>query len=603
MLVRVERLKEDMAPLVASTPQTLRSSQPSCESVLLDPRVILTSIQEAVYDWRLDSDELLWGANAARLLKVADPERLASGRAYAQLLDPDCPGSRYEAIFNAGERDLGSGVAYQVQYALQPEGRGSQVRTWIEDTGRWFAGAGGRPQRAHGVVRVVNECHAGERREAHRARFDELTGQMTRQRLGEVLGEMIEEARRYRTSLGLLLVAIENIGAVNATYGFAVADEVIAAVARRIRSCMRGGDGLGRYSGNKFGIIVNGCDAAEMPVAAQRFAEAISAETVPTQAGPIAVLVSAGGALAPRHARSAAAAMSAAQEALDACRSGRRRSFVAYAPSIVRDEQRRQSARLSDEILNGLNDKRLTFAYEPIVAAGTRVAAIHECLVRLRRDDGTLLGATAIVPMCERLGFIRLIDHRVLELAIEALTLHPEARLSMNLSAASAADEEWLTALALTLHRHADAARRLTVEITESAAMTDLETMRRFIGTMKGFGTRVAIDDFGAGYTSFRALRELDVDVVKIDGAFVQNMNRSSDDRFFVRTLIDLARHLGIETVAEWVQDEQTAVQLTEWGCDFLQGALIGRATLQSPWPQTGSRALSPAARMVGTAY
>ena len=103
---------------------------------------------------------------------------------------------------------------------------------------------------------------------------------------------------------------------------------------------------------------------------------------------------------------------------------------------------------------------------------------------------------------------------------------------------------------------------------------------------------RIAIDDFGAGYTSFRNLRNLGVDIVKIDGAFVQNIVRSADDRAFVQTLIDLARRLQIKTVAEWVQDEEAAVMLRDWGCDFIQGRLIGLASSERPWDRRGEKTL-----------
>jgi EAL domain-containing protein (putative c-di-GMP-specific phosphodiesterase class I) len=112
---------------------------------------------------------------------------------------------------------------------------------------------------------------------------------------------------------------------------------------------------------------------------------------------------------------------------------------------------------------------------------------------------------------------------------------------------------------------------------------------------LKNFGSRIAIDDFGAGYTSFRNLRKLGVDIVKIDGAFVQNVARSADDRAFVQTLIDLARRLNIKTVAEWVQDEEGASMLRDWGCDYIQGRLIGLASSQRPWQQPVEPAL-PAA-------
>jgi len=134
------------------------------------------------------------------------------------------------------------------------------------------------------------------------------------------------------------------------------------------------------------------------------------------------------------------------------------------------------------------------------------------------------------------------------------------------------------------LRSHQGAAERITVEITESAAIHDIDETRGFVARVKDLGCRIAIDDFGAGYTSFRNLRKLGVDVVKIDGAFVQHIMRSEDDRAFVHTLIDLAKRLKLATVAEWVQDDEAARLLQEWGCDYLQGAYVGLATTERPW-------------------
>ena len=130
-------------------------------------------------------------------------------------------------------------------------------------------------------------------------------------------------------------------------------------------------------------------------------------------------------------------------------------------------------------------------------------------------------------------------------------------------------------------------------EITETAAIQDVDDARGFVTRVKDLGCRIAIDDFGAGHTSFRNRRKLGVDLVKIDGAFVQNMMKSGDDAAFVRTLIDLARRLGLKTVAEWVQDEEAAKVLSDWGCDYLQGALIGLATSERPWLGGNGRAAS----------
>ena len=145
------------------------------------------------------------------------------------------------------------------------------------------------------------------------------------------------------------------------------------------------------------------------------------------------------------------------------------------------------------------------------------------------------------------------------------------------------------------MRAHPGVAERLIVEITETVAIQDIDDVRGFVTRLKNFGSRIAIDDFGAGYTSFRNLRKLGVDIVKIDGAFVQNITRSADDRAFVQTLIDLARRLDIKTVAEWVQDEEAANMLRDWGCDYIQGRLIGLASADRPWGAPPDSAL-PAA-------
>jgi EAL domain-containing protein (putative c-di-GMP-specific phosphodiesterase class I) len=156
-------------------------------------------------------------------------------------------------------------------------------------------------------------------------------------------------------------------------------------------------------------------------------------------------------------------------------------------------------------------------------------------------------------------------------------------------------DPDWWAIMESLLKAHPDVAARLIVEITETVAIQDIDDVRGFVSRLKNFGCRIAIDDFGAGYTSFRNLRKLGVDIVKIDGAFVRNITQSSDDRAFVQTLIDLARRLGIKTVAEWVQDAEAAQMLSEWGCDYIQGHLIGLASLRRPWiPATASQSIIP---------
>jgi EAL domain-containing protein (putative c-di-GMP-specific phosphodiesterase class I) len=146
------------------------------------------------------------------------------------------------------------------------------------------------------------------------------------------------------------------------------------------------------------------------------------------------------------------------------------------------------------------------------------------------------------------------------------------------------------------MRRHPGIAQRIAIEITETAAFQNVEEAVGFVTRAKDLGCCIAIDDFGAGNTSFRNLRRLGVDVVKIDGSFVQNVARSADDRLFVQTMVELAKGLGLSTVAEWVQDEKTAALLSGWGCDYLQGELVGRASIERPVSGSGPEVRGSAA-------
>ena len=222
----------------------------------------------------------------------------------------------------------------------------------------------------------------------------------------------------------------------------------------------------------------------------------------------------------------------------------------------------------------------MLLALQPVIHAKTRKVAFHEALLRLRRADGLLLLPDALVPTAERDGLIPLLDRRVIDLAFWQLTADRRMALAINASITSLNDAHWLDHLRASCKLRPDAARRLTVEITETCAIADIEATRIVLAAIKPLGVKIAIDDFGSGHSSFRALRQLPIDYLKIDGAFAQNLAHSVDDRFFIRTLIDLARNLQIPTVAEWVEDEATARILTDWGVEYLQGHLFGRAEL-----------------------
>jgi diguanylate cyclase (GGDEF)-like protein len=571
----------DPGPLAAAGP--LGGTGPGFAAAGPNATEILASVGEALYCWDIGSDVLLWSANAGVVLRLADLDSIASGRAYAALLEADNVQSRFDAVIKSDQRDDGRGVRYHLQYCLRPVAN-AEPKLWVEDTGRWFAGPDGKPARAHGTVRVINERYERERRLNYLARYDDLTGELNRYHLTEIIEKTLDEAMRFRSSCGFLLVAIDNLGRINRSYGFETADQTISAVGKRIRSLMRGKDTLGRYSGNKFGIVLKDCTPDDMEIAAARLLAGVRDALIPTDTAPVAATITVGGVTAPRHARTVAEVLARAQEALDAAKAKRRGSFLAYRPNIEREAQRRENVRATDEIVAALNERRIFVAYETVAAVADRRPAFYECLMRVRRTDGSLLGAGDIVPVAERLGLVRLLDHRVLELVVDEMMATPSLQASVNVSPGSTTDPNWWNGLGSLLRREPGVAERLIIEITESAAIDDIDETRGFVARVKDLGCRIAIDDFGAGYTSFRNLRKLGVDIIKIDGAFVQNIIRSEDDRAFVRTLIDLGKRLKLATVAEWVQDERAARLLESWGCDYIQGALVGLATTERPW-------------------
>ena len=273
----------------------------------LDAGAILTAVGGVAYEWTIADDRIRWGADALDVLGVASLEAIATGRDFAALLDPASTTSRHDAVLNSSGVDGGTGVSYEVQYTLLPDSGPGKKRLIIEDAGRWYAGDNGRPARARGVLRVINERAEREERRAFLTRYDELTGFFNRSHLLAVLGEAHRRAPSgSRSSIAFLIVAIDNFRAINEAYDFDIADQVFAAVGRRIRAELRDGDAIGRYSGNKLGIVLMNCSESDMHAAAERFHAVVRHDIITTETSAVAVTVSIGGvdSAAPRAHRS-----------------------------------------------------------------------------------------------------------------------------------------------------------------------------------------------------------------------------------------------------------------------------------------------------------
>ncbi len=559
-------------------------------------KLAVTAANLAAYRWHIGPDVIDWNADAPRILK-RNAHELGSGKGYASLLDPDNTASRFDTILNAGlnagAQDRGQGVSYQIEYQLKADPAFGFPSMWVEDSGHWYAGADGKPQLAIGVVKPITERHDHEQQLRKLSHTDALTGMMNRNRFDAALEESIAQATDEERSCALAIAAIRNLGVVNDAYGFDVANEVITAIAQRLRSMMRGGDCISRYSGSKFGIILNDISGAEMPIALERLLNAARGTVVETSHGPVWALLSIGAVQVPGHATSAATAKALAEESLSLALRQSSDNFAIHVPSPETSHARLLNARCASEITQCLKNNLFQLAFQPMVSVATGEVVCHEALLRMRDSAGETVTASHLIPVAEKLGLIRLVDRSVVQLAIETLLRHREARLSVNISATTANDPRWNEQIVTMIASAADVAGRLTIEITETIVLADLTSALQFLDKLRGIGCCVAIDDFGAGFTSFRNLRDLPVDIIKLDGSYCRNLADDPENLYFARMLIEMAHHFGIRTVAEWVETEADATILSGLGIDLIQGHFLGEPTLQPPWPDSDEAAFA----------
>lgn len=539
-------------------------------------RLATRAAAETAFDWNLVDDQITWDGATEILSPFAHSDALSRGSAFRTWIGPSGR-ERIEPILNGAKaNDTAFDFEFQTTSAMET--------AWFEVRGLVVSGSQGNTERVAGVVRLITERKRDAQHLTYLATRDELTGHLNRTTLRSELGKAIERARKQERLCAYLVAAIDRLAMINEAYGFGVADEVIVAVSERLATSLRETDLLGRIAGNKLGIVLGSCSEHEMSAIAERLRGVVRSEVISTRTGTVSATISVGAVLLPSGASSGQEAMLRAEEALDHARAGGRDGYSIYSTSPQREMARLRLMSVADEIAAALKDNRLTFAYQPVVSAATRKPVHHECLLRLIRTDGSVIQAGQFIPAAEQLGLVRQADRRALEMAVAELLAFPEIALAVNVSGTIASDRCWLESFVQYVRANESVARRLLVELTETAALNDFEEGTRFISDLRDMGCRVAIDDFGAGFTSFRNLKMLRVDMVKIDGTFIRGLTASRENQIFVRTLVDLAKHFHLETVAEWVGSEEETRLLETLGVEYFQGFHCGEPTLCPAW-------------------
>jgi EAL domain-containing protein (putative c-di-GMP-specific phosphodiesterase class I) len=228
-------------------------------------------------------------------------------------------------------------------------------------------------------------------------------------------------------------------------------------------------------------------------------------------------------------------------------------------------------------------EKSVRLAFQPIVHSKTGETAHYESLLRMVNNEGRIISAGPFIPIAEEMGFINFIDELVLEMVVSELKASPNVTLAFNLSALGVHNKDWLK-IAQKALQNPNIASRLMVEITETAAQQDLSKTAYFVASLQEMGCQVALDDFGSGHTSFRQLKALSVDVIKIDGAFIRDIVNNPDNLLFVKALLSMSKGFGFESVAEFVENGEIAKLLMGLDVNYMQGNYFCPAVNYRSW-------------------
>ncbi len=537
----------------------------SGEKMPIDPLTrAIGAAGDAYYCWNIDSDQLDWSPGAAAALGMTDRDiPVLAAELQKQIAPDDLPA---RAIALAGLLD--DGESYACEFKIRRSDGGYE---WVEERGSIERDGNGKATCFHGLMRVITAWKRREFKLEQMAYFDDLTGHLNRARLQESLDGVLANCHEDGTPAAYLLINIDRLGMLNDAYGFTIADEVIIDIGKRVEDSTRVGDIIGRVGGNQFGLILPGANDVQLRKVADQILAAARRREVNTEAGPLAVSLSLGGAVMGNDTANSRELMGRTEEALSKAKQRGRDRFVLHRASASRDASRRKSLATGDAVMRAMKDGRMTFAVQPIIDSVTGETQLYECLLRMLNEKGELIPAGLFIPVVEKLGLIRRLDIFALEMALQEMEQVNHINLAVNISGMTATDPSSLDRLLSLVHVHSGVADRLIFEITETVAMMDFEETARFANKLRDLGCRIALDDFGAGYTSYRHLKALAVDIVKIDGQFVQ-------------TLLDLAHGFNAQVVGECVETEAEAQALRDRGVKYLQGYHFGAPTLERPW-------------------
>ncbi|MFI9007625.1 putative bifunctional diguanylate cyclase/phosphodiesterase [Actinosynnema sp. NPDC053489] len=535
------------------------------------------------WEWHVAEDRVVWSDTLLELFGFGPGTELDFDR-YAALVHPDdLP--MIQATLQEAMRS-GAGFSYTHRMLLA-----DGVERWFECFGEVAADEHGTPLRVLGTAHDITRARRVHDELLALAEQDPLTGLANRR-------AVTRELERQLAGGGpgaMLLLDLDNFKDVNDLRGHAVGDRLMKTLAAALRSRLSPRRLIGRLGGDEFAVVLPGCTAADAARVAEELRDAVA--SLPLVGAARSLTVSTGVAeYGPGDTWELVLAN--ADLALYASKAAGRNRVTVYEPGHYADTAKRVS--VLDRLRAALDHGGLALHAMPMVELATGTTIGHELLLRLEDHQEPRLGPAEFLPEAERSDLVLDIDRWVLSTAIDALVGHPDPRLrfNVNISGRTLEDSDFGGFVLDRLATAGVAPGRLGLEITETAAVTNLDAARALALQLRGFGCRIILDDFGSGFGSFVHLKHLPITGIKIDGEFVRGIDERSTDAVLVAGIVQIAQGLGLSAVAEWVERPAQVDALVRLGVRIGQGFHLGRpqslAHVLPAHPQPPNGALSP---------
>lgn len=529
-------------------------------------KTALNASHELIYEWDVKKGKLNWTGNVKELLKL-DSKKASSRENFLSIIHKDDLSEYSSEIKNA----ITNNDTFDINYRILPIKDGNPI--YINDSGKILIENKTKAKKVVGTIKIMQE-----NTERLLTSGSDLNNDFI-----NLLGKVIIETSREGGSGSYLKISIDNLALLIAWYNMQFADEIIEKLGKKIEKLLGKDAILRRIYIDQFGVILKNTAREQAEIKARKIYNLIQDFESENFKKPMHITASLGSVDFPGSTKNPTDAVNKAYLALNIAKNSSESFYFDYHEAERQQSHSKSQTMLMHYIHDAVKDNKICFAYQPMIEAKTGKVRAHECLIRIAGEDGRINSPGAIIPIAEKMGFIDTIDQLVLEKVVENLKKNKDITLSFNASSLTTDNPKWLKQCT-KLMKDYDIASRVIVEITETAAQRDLRETAYFVASLQALGCLVALDDFGAGYTSFRQLKTLSVDIIKIDGAFIRDIVNYPDNRLFVKTLLDFTNCYGLKTVAECVEDGESAKILMDMNVDYLQGYYFGMPEISPTW-------------------